>query len=191
MSDDTGGRSWWSTVPGMLTALAGLITAVGGLLTIMAQNGYLNGRPTGEQAPAVSQRAGPADKGVGAPSSPLTNHAVPATVVTSPAEIVGELKAQGFKGIVVTSKDGSVVSLRPDADMTGSAALPLNSGQQVQFDRLVRVDVEQPFDGSVRLTFVNGQQLDTKTGNYSLTGKNDLGPYRAFLEQMRRIDFLR
>ena len=83
----------------------------------------------------------------------------------------------------------AVLSAR-NAEMSGSA-FPLNSGQQVQFDRLVRVDVEQPFDGSVRLTFVNGQQLDTKTGNYSLTGKNDLGPYRSFLSNMRRIDFLR
>ena len=35
MSDEKTPRSWWSTLPGVLTALGGLLTAVGGLLVIL------------------------------------------------------------------------------------------------------------------------------------------------------------
>jgi hypothetical protein len=179
MSDSSNNPSWWSTVPGILTAVAAVIAAVGGLLAVVAQNGYL----TGVRAPATSSQP--------AASAPaVTSPELAARPSRSPSAAIDRPTAEGFKGILVTSTDGSVISLPPDSEMDGSA-LPLNNGQKIRFDVLAAVDVEQPFDGSVRLTFVNGRQLDAKTGNYSLSGKNDLGPYRGFLSGIRRIEFVR
>ena len=41
MPNDETSRTWWQTVPGMITAFAGLLTAIGGLLTILLQAGII------------------------------------------------------------------------------------------------------------------------------------------------------
>lgn len=49
MTTDQAPRTWWQTVPGMITAMAGLLTAIGGLLTILLQAGIIQ-RDTGRSA---------------------------------------------------------------------------------------------------------------------------------------------
>ena len=191
MTDEDTARSWWSTVPGVLTAAAAVITAAGGLVAILAQNGLLQRSPAnGERTTEQPRPGAPVSPNPGPSGAPPRADVSSSAVAHSPAEVIDGLRARGFHGIAVTSGDGTVTSLLPGAEIDG-ASLPLTSGQKVQFDRLQRVDIEQPWDGTVRLTFVNGQQLDTKTGNYSLTGKNELGPFRGFLSNMRSIEFLR
>ncbi|WP_428423890.1 hypothetical protein [Methylibium sp.] len=203
---ETSGKSWWSTMPGLLTALAGTITAVGGLVAILSQSGLI-GAKSGAKPDAGASTAGKSVEPVGAttpqavatqssPGAVLTgasasaNGAAAASVARSPAEVLAGLKAHDFKGLAVTHKDGSVVALAPGAEVAG-AALPLSNGQSVQFERIVAVEIEQPWDGSVTLTLTNGQKLATRLNDYNLYGKNDLGPYRELLSNLRRIDFIR
>jgi hypothetical protein len=42
MTDNNENKSWWATLPGIMTATASLITAIGGLLVILNANGYLS-----------------------------------------------------------------------------------------------------------------------------------------------------
>lgn len=204
MTEPETGKSWWSTMPGVLTALAGIITAVAGLVAILSQSGLigansggkpdatapaagLSGEPAATATPAALMPPGPG----AVVSSTGANGAAAATAVArSPAEVLAGLKARDFKGLAVTNKDGSVIALAPGAEVSG-AALPLSNGQSVQFERIVSVEIEQPWDGGVTLTLTNGQKLATTLNDYNLYGKNDLGPYRELLSNLRRIDFLR
>ena len=59
MPNDETSRTWWQTVPGMITALAGLLTAMGGLLTILLQAGIIG--PGGRSpSPVDATHAAPA-----------------------------------------------------------------------------------------------------------------------------------
>jgi hypothetical protein len=42
MAENIENKNWWTTLPGIITALATLITAIGGLLVILNSNGYLS-----------------------------------------------------------------------------------------------------------------------------------------------------
>lgn len=183
-------KSWWSTLPGVLTALAAIITAVGGLLAVLGQQGVL-----GSKASTAGGLAAAGAASANAPRGTAVDAGVarvqpPGAALQSPAQVVAGLQAQGFKGLAVTAIDGSVISLRPGAEINGPA-FPLANGQLVQFDRIASVDVEQPWDGRVKLTLTNGQQLAATTGSYTLVGSNELGHYRASLTDIRRIDFVR
>ena len=83
-----------------------------------------------------------------------------------------------------------MISLPPNAEIHGQA-FPLASVQSVQFDRIVSIDIEQPWDGRVKLTLTNGQQLAATTGSYVLSGANELGRYQGLMSDIRRIDFIR
>ncbi|NKX54185.1 hypothetical protein [Arthrobacter mobilis] len=115
--DTTGGgkpASWWTTMPGILTAAAALITAVTGLVVGLAQAGLL-GRPGPEPGPAASSPAapGPAETpagtsgrdGASGPDKPAGSGGWEATVPT------GEPIRSGTVEYVVTG-----AQVRPDAD---------------------------------------------------------------------------
>jgi hypothetical protein len=205
---ETGTKSWWGTMPGVLTALAGIITAAGGLVAVLSQNGLIGAKSTGAGAgpassstpganvaspatpPAAQPAAGPKPVPTATPL-PTVASPGPGTIAHSPAEVLSGLKARGFVGVAVTHKDGSTVALTPEVTLSTDPALALNNGQKVLFDRIASIDIEQPWDGSVKLNLVNGQQLVTKATSYTFYGKNDLGPYRELLENLRRIEFVR
>lgn len=44
-NDEAGYTGWWSTLPGILTAIAGIITAIGGLIGILYQSGASKEKP--------------------------------------------------------------------------------------------------------------------------------------------------
>ena len=50
-------RSWWGTMPGILTALAGTITALGGLVAVLSQSGLIGAKPAPPVAAADSPGA--------------------------------------------------------------------------------------------------------------------------------------
>ena len=195
---DAPSRGWWATLPGILTALAGIITALAGLFAVLGQQGVLGGKAP---AAATSFTTAPPSAATLSPNSQATATRRAATdaaqiqpvagvPVKSPAQVIEGLRAQGFKGLAVTAVDGSVISLPPTAEIHGQS-FPLNNGQHVQFDRIVSVEVEQPWNGSVTITLTNGQQLAATTGNYTLSGVNELGRYMASMSDVRRIDFVR
>jgi len=201
---ETGTKSWWSTMPGVLTALAGIITAVGGLVAVLSQNGLIGAKSTGAGAgpassstpganvatPATQPAAGPTPVPTAA-TPPTVVSAGPGTIAHSPAEVLSGLKARGFVGVAVTHKDGSTAALAPGAELGSHEAVELTNGQRVMFDRITSIEIEQPWDGSVKINLVNGQQLVTKATNYGFSGKNELGPYSVLLENLKRIDFVR
>jgi hypothetical protein len=55
MANDGTSRSWWQTVPGIITGVTGLVTAIGGLLTILLQAGVIG--PEKRSAPNADQAA--------------------------------------------------------------------------------------------------------------------------------------
>jgi hypothetical protein len=48
-------KSWWYTLPGVLTALAGIITAVGGLVTVLYQVGVFGHVPKVPEPPTSTE----------------------------------------------------------------------------------------------------------------------------------------
>lgn len=56
MASDQAPRTWWQTVPGMITAATGLVTAIGGLVTILLQAGIIGPDKT---QPAETRSAPP------------------------------------------------------------------------------------------------------------------------------------
>jgi len=191
-------------MPGVLTALAGIITAVGGLVAVLSQNGLIGAKSTGAGAgpassstpganvatPATQPAAGPTPVSTAKPP-PTVVSAGPGPIAHSPAEVLSGLKARGFVGVAVTHKDGSTAALAPGAELGSHEAVELTNGQRVMFDRITSIEIEQPWDGSVKINLVNGQQLVTKATNYGFSGKNELGPYSVLLENLKRIDFVR
>jgi hypothetical protein len=185
--------SWWTTVPGILTALATTITAVGGLIAVLAQTGFLDRSSLGGAASAAtSDAAGPT--GDKQPAAARTSSEAPAkTIAHSPAEVIKDLQAQRFTGIAITQTDDTVIPVRPGTfAVRGSiAGFPLASGQTIEFDRVRRVDVVGP--DRLRFLLVNGQQLeaDVEGQLYYIAGQNDLGRFDGHIKQVTRIDFLR
>lgn len=190
---ESGARSWWATLPGVLTALAALITAVGGVLALLAQQGIWPdkpGKPGAAAAPtpvpaaAATLSLSPSAANVGA-----TPSAAATSVSTGPVRESG-LSALPYKAVRVTALDRSVTDLLPSAEIYGTS-LDLENGQRVDFEKLVSIDIEQPWDGRVRLTLVNGTTLQAVAANRTLAGRNELGQYMAGINTLRRIEFVR
>ena len=58
-------KSWWQTLPGVLTAVAAVITAITGLLVAVHQTGWFDHRNR-DQAQSASRQGGPPDAETGA-----------------------------------------------------------------------------------------------------------------------------
>lgn len=171
-------KNWWTTVPGLLAALAAIITAVGGLVAALSQAGVFGGKS------AEPAAAAPPPAGVEAPAAAKPDPAAPeAAAPAAPAPAA-------LKGVRVTTKDGSVVELRPTATILGST-IPLQSGQEVPFERLERIDITQPWDGTLKLALVGGRSMEATALNLPLSGSNELGVYLKMMSDIRRIEFVR
>lgn len=187
--------SWWTTVPGILTALAATITAIGGLIAVLAQSGIVKPdaasvprAASAEPAPAVDKTSNRPQ--AGEPASPRSGSA---TIAHSPAEVIDGLRAQRFTGIVITQSDGTVIPVRAGTFVVRGSAngFQLASGQSIGFDRIQHVDVVR--EDRLRFLLVNGQQIeaDVEAPLYMLDGENDLGHFTGHIRQVSRIEFLR
>jgi hypothetical protein len=58
-SNPSGARSFWSTLPGVLTAVGGIIAGTAALLTALVSAGVLDGKPTATPVPVVTATAAP------------------------------------------------------------------------------------------------------------------------------------
>jgi hypothetical protein len=151
----------------MLTAVAALLTALGGLLAVLVNAGLLGRSDAAAPAPVSGPVAPP----------------VPGTKASSAPQMIGPVK-----GAVVTGVDGSEIRLT----QLHATELPFKSGQRIEFDRVARLDIGQPWDGSVVVTLVNGQQLQLGGAeNLLFGGRNELGGYSTSLSSLRRIEFQR
>lgn len=179
-------------MPGLLTAIAGVITAIAGLVAILVQAGFIDKTTAASNSPAErAPTQSMSSPDVRAPGTANTTHPSGLGVSTQP-EVAADLRAREFKLVAATHRDGRVAMLLPDATIRGAQSIRLANGQNVSLDRLVAVDIEQPYDGNVTLLLVNGQRLPAKLSNgLTISGKNDLGRYRQSLANLRRIEFVR
>jgi hypothetical protein len=84
-SDPSGARSFWSTLPGMLTAVGGIIAAIAALLSALVAAGLVGGKPTPPPPPAATATVAPAAATavVLEPSATINAIASQATAVSS------------------------------------------------------------------------------------------------------------
>ncbi len=202
------GGSWWSTLPGILTATAAVITAATGLLAILAQNGVFGeqNKPiatSSVEAPAAV-KTGVGDKPAEAKAS---SPAVPKPAVATAAESDGAasgiaaspLHSMPFAGAIITRTDGSIVKLNDDIKefCQGAPVLKTPDGQLIEMKRMARFDVldwtvrSGVQTGTVKITLNNGEIIETKIDACAMRGTNDLGDYHGDFEKIRSVVFVR
>jgi len=109
-------RNWWTTVPGVLTALAAIITATGGLIAVLVQAGLLGGANDRlSHGSSVLPRSTAETPSPSEPRERTSSAARGSTqVAPSATEATSELRPQQpFRGAAITLNDGSVVRLQP------------------------------------------------------------------------------
>lgn len=187
MSNESSGTgSWWSTLPGILTATAAVLTATSGLLAILAQNGVL-----GEKGKNFI--SGPAASASSVSPAPAPSTATPRGPTVVPDE---KLSARPFSGALVTMSDGSQVKLRDDIrEWCSGAALKSVQGQKIGMDLMKRFEVVDWTSGSskgtVKIVLNNGQVLNEKIDACGFRGRNDLGDFVGDFDKIRSVEFVR
>lgn len=185
MSNESSGTgSWWSTLPGILTATAAVLTATSGLLAILVQNGVL-----GEKGKNFIGGPAPSANNVASAPSP----AAPRGPVAAPDE---KLSARPFSGALVTMADGSQVKLRDDIrEWCAGTVLKSVQGQSISLDLMKRFDVVDwasgSSKGSVKIVLNNGQVLNEKIDACGFRGRNDLGDFVGDFDKIRSVEFVR
>lgn len=183
-------KSFWQTVPGVITAVAALLTALGGLLGVLVQTGLIGGSddevPAGT-TPVVAGAPGGASSGTEAggtrPSGADASTLIP--WVEASATLV---RRDGTSAKV----KAATVGLACD---TGNLAF--KNGQGVSLELVRSIDFSAVYtenasaDGVVAL--LDGRQLTDpiSTRNCPVSGTNDLGRVDIRLEDIDRIDFHR
>jgi hypothetical protein len=198
-------KSWWTTLPGILTALAGVVTAISGLLAVLAQQGVIGGKSAvgGSHGAAMANPAPSTEATAAAPKTLPSSQAAPAApgpathTPATTAPDVADLRATGFKGAVVTLVDGAKVRVAPGLkEYIQGQRIKLETGQYVDFERMQAFEVlrfsQDDQRGEVAITLTNGQSV---RGNIveaiELRGRNDLGDFAQQLKAVKRVDFLR
>ena len=202
-------KSWWTTLPGLLTATAGVLTAVTGLVAVLAQQGVIGGAK--DQRVETAKGAAPGSEPEPSSDAPAKTQPPAATTASTLAAAqpgkaaaagkagvdLAALRAEGFKGVVITLADGSQVRINPGMrEWIHGERLKLDSGQFVDFARLQAFEVLRfsaiDSRGEVLMTLLDGKTLQAKTvDGYELRGHNDLGDVNAPLSTVKRVDFLR
>jgi hypothetical protein len=197
--------SWWSTLPGILTATAAVITALSGLLAILAQNGVFgdDNKPIATKAAdvTVSSLTTPKTSVDDKPSQTKAVDAAPKAGAPGGADGAASgiaatpLHSLPFTGAIVTRLDGSIVKLRDDAReyCQGAPVLRTPDGQMIEMKRMARFDVVDWNDqaGTVRITLNNGETVETRINACAMRGTNDLGDYRGEFSTIKSVVFVR
>jgi hypothetical protein len=98
----SGTRSFWSTFPGVMTAVGGFVAAVATLLTALVSAGVLGGRATPTSVPAVTATVAFATATV-APQAPVA----PATPLAPSASAAPQVSPTPLSGAVLMEDDFS------------------------------------------------------------------------------------
>jgi hypothetical protein len=97
MSEST--RSFWSSIPGLVTGLAGLLTGVVGLVTVLMQLDVIGGDDSKDPSPAVATTVA---------GSPATDGRPAGTPTTQPPEFALSTTTLEFKPTDPKEKDVTV-----------------------------------------------------------------------------------
>jgi len=86
MADDDKSRSWWQTLPGIITAATALVTAIAGLIAGIHQTGWFSSNPAtpAQTTTTAAQTAGGSPPAPSASSSSPSGETTPATGATPP-----------------------------------------------------------------------------------------------------------
>jgi hypothetical protein len=178
--------SWWTTLPGLITAIAGLATAIGGVILVLHQVGYLGA--TG--SPAQASTGSPQVQEAQTAATPAVEGA--ATPVAAPSPQVA-------KDAGITRKNGESIDVRADTlrDIDEKDRVTFENGQSIALDRIVRLEVIEANNGSdkptVALRLVSGKTvsglLPYGASSYGFKGVNDLGDVEVRLNDIKSVDF--
>lgn len=133
MAEEAASKSWWHTLPGVLTGIAGVIAAVTGLVAILNTAGLL---PKKDSAPTRSA-TGPAANTDGGATKPV--------VVSAPPDKVASANPLpppwGYVSRQLSSPNGNgnTAQLRSVYPKNGS---PVRFGEDVEFRFVVGYDLE-------------------------------------------------
>ena len=164
MNDEkTQARSWWKTLPGVLTAIAGILTATTGLLVALNQMGILPHKPS--QMPVPHARL---------PVPPLAGQGQGVVVPPPPAapDICARLEGRSLE-----------LNANEHQGVIGPIHLSQGMGGAYQFDTIARFPSEptDPVSGTCRngsLEFVRTRQsVFTQKYVGSITGVNAGGRF--------------
>ena len=206
----SGTRSWWTTLPGLLTATAGVITAVTGLLAVLAQNGvlgeksrdFINRQTTVAGNPMATSKADapiPTEPSTVANSEQVASQSRAGTPTERHPETgvtTSELSPKPFTGALLTLSDGSIVKLRDDIqEAPYGAQLHTVQGQSINFDLIKRFDVVdwtlRDQKGKVKITLNNGEVFEATVEAWNMVGRNDLGDVSTGFDKIRSVEFIR
>jgi hypothetical protein len=175
---------FWTSLPGVLTAVATLVTAFTGLMVGLYQNGVLG--------------AGHAQKESAIPGANLeATHAV-ADPHPKPAEQAPARQVASPATILITAKDGLVTpvfaaSFQQMGNYDGQ--LHLSSGQSIPFSKLDSLEVERVYSehAQLRITLTGGRVIeDSMAAGSSIDGfggESDLGMFSIGVDRLQRIAF--
>ena len=131
MTDAENPKSWWQTLPGIITGLTAIVTALAGLVVAIQQTGWLGpgtqtppSRPpaTTPAPPASAPPATPAPASAppapgAAPPSASRGASAPATAARAPVPVaLPALRDYRFSGATITLLKGEVVPRTTESD---------------------------------------------------------------------------
>ena len=182
----TTGKSFWQTVPGVITAIAALITAVGGVLGILLQNGMFDGASEG-RTEVVADTSEPGD-----------GHDGSEIKTTRPADASALIPWVSATATLVRKDQTTVTVKAPTVGLAcATENLTLKNGQRISLDLVRSIQFDAVYtenasaDGIVML--LDGRELTDPihTWNCPVTGRNELGTVEIQLNDIKRIDFQR
>jgi hypothetical protein len=173
-------QSFWTTLPGFLTAVAALLTAVTGLLVAVYPHGAPGSKEGG--AGAVSQGT-------------ETARAAPVAVGGGPSGSTLPAAEQRQKAtVVVVGKDGteSRVMRNSFRDSYSGESIQLKNGQSIAFDKISSIDFLETHanEQEVRVTLTDGRVLEGAImAGEQITGDTDIGAFSISVKDVKRILF--
>jgi hypothetical protein len=209
VAEDEKSRSWWLTMPGILTGIAAIVTAVGGLVGILYQNGAFGGKSASGASRTETQIVGvpSASKDASQPARTETSSGSGAgsntTTANSNTPPADHLRTWADSEAIVTAKDGATTTVRAEtlsSCISVQHSLTLSSGQEIPFEKMRSIEflhVDPQFTPNARaMTLIT--LLDRKTikdnmpaGCGDITGYNDLGRFSIIFQNLKRVDFRR
>lgn len=184
-------KSFWHTMPGVITAVAALLTAVGGLLGVLIQNDVIGWGTDGQQLSTTQGSAG-------VPGGRYDGQAVPEATTTPTLDGTGFIPWEQAAADLVR-EDGTRTTVK--APTVGLACdiekLYFENGQEISLEivRSIQFDTIYTDNSSAEglVTLLSGEKLTDPihTWNCPVSGQNELGRVQIELEDIHRIEFHR
>jgi hypothetical protein len=185
-------KSFWQTVPGVVTAVAALITALGGLLTVLIQNDLLSVGSPRDQSPAAQPEASspqvPIDEPTAVGPTGASEPSEPADLIPWDRATAQFVRDDGTT-ISVMAKTVSLACETGELKLANGQTLSLQLVDSIQFETIYWETNDA--DGEVSL--LDGQTLTDPiyTWNCPVSGTNELGTVVVDLDDIKGIDFQR